>query len=263
MKITIIGAGHMGRAIAWGLAEGSIVSAKDITCTAQTFSTLQKVQMKGHRDIVALRDNVQAVQEADMVLLCVKPWAIEGVIREILPALKLEKQILLSVAAGITFDQLEAYLGTQSAALFRVIPNTAIEVKQSMTLVAARHASPEQTEQVLALFRELGQALLIDEARLEAATALASCGTALAMRYIRASVEAGVELGIRPDLAQELVAQTLKGAAELLQFHQSHPEEEIDKVTTPGGYTIRGLNAMEHAGFSSAVIQGLKACVAK
>ena len=259
MKITIIGAGHMGRAIAWGLAEGSIVSAKDITCTAQTFGTLQKVQMKGHRDIVALRDNVQAVQEADLILLCV----IEGVIREILPALKLEKQILLSVAAGITFDQLENYLGTQSATLFRVIPNTAIEVKQSMTLVAARHASPEQTEQVLALFRELGQALLIDEARLEAATALASCGTALAMRYVRASVEAGVELGLRPDLAQELVAQTLKGAAELLQFHQSHPEEEIDKVTTPGGYTIRGLNAMEHAGFSSAVIQGLKACVAK
>ena len=250
----------MGRAIAWGLAEGSIVSAKDITCTAQTFSTLQKVQMKGHRDIVALRDNVQAVQEADMVLLCVKPWAIEGVIREILPALKLEKQILLSVAAGITFDQLEAYLGTRSAALFRVIPNTAIEVRSSMTFVAARNASREQTDLILRIFNELGKAALIDERQMASGTALASCGIAFALRYIRAAIEGGVELGIPAKQAQEIVAYTVRGAADLLIAHQSHPEAEIDKVTTPGGITIKGLNEMERAGFTPAVIQGLRAC---
>ncbi|WP_303037550.1 pyrroline-5-carboxylate reductase dimerization domain-containing protein, partial [uncultured Duncaniella sp.] len=92
-----------------------------------------------------------------------------------------------------------------------------------------------------------------------AATSIASCGIAYALRYIRAAMEGSVELGIRAPLAQEMIVQTLIGAASLLQEPGTHPETEIDKVTTPGGLTIRGLNAMEHSGFTSAVINGLKA----
>lgn len=98
---------------------------------------------------------------------------------------------------------------------------------------------------------------------MDAAMALGSCGTAYALRYVRAAMEAGVELGLYPSQAKLIVAQTVKGAAQLLMTNDSHPEEEIDKVTTPGGFTIKGLNRMEACGFTNAVVEGLKASVKK
>ena len=113
--------------------------------------------------------------------------------------------------------------------------------------------------QILHIFQELGDAMLVEERLMGAGMALASCGIAYAMRYIRAATEGGVELGMYARDAQRIVQQTLRGAVELLEATGGHPEEEIDKVTTPGGITIRGLNAMEQNGFSNSVIQGLKA----
>ena len=206
-------------------------------------------------------------RDADIVLIAVKPWYVEKVINEIKRSLDFDRQIIVSVAAGVSFDQLTEYLtsgrdmdslGTPT--LFQVIPNTAIEVRSSMTFVAARNASREQTDLILRIFNELGKAALIDERQMASGTALASCGIAFALRYIRAAIEGGVELGIPAKQAQEIVAYTVRGAADLLIAHQSHPEAEIDKVTTPGGITIKGLNEMERAGFTPAVIQGLLAC---
>lgn len=266
MKVAIIGAGNMGGAIARGLAKKGTVKASDITCSGPNRSTLEKL-LEADASFNLSTDNRKAVSGADIVILAVKPWLVQAVIQEIKRALDYEKQIVISTAGGVTLDQLYTYFQKDSSddyvgipTIFRVIPNTAIEVLSSMTFIASNNASDEQTDLIVKLFDELGNALLVDEKLISAGTALASCGIAFAFRYIRAAMQGGIELGFYPDQAKEIVLQTVKGAAELLQAHQSHPEAEIDKVTTPGGITIKGLNEMDAAGFTTAIIRGLKAC---
>lgn len=265
MKITIIGSGNIGGAIARGLAKGTIFKASDITCTAQSQATLDKMQAI-NADFVLSRNNVEAARGADIIVIAVKPWRVEMIIDEIKPVLDLNKQIIVSVAAGITFHQLHTFLMKNmdfdclaTPTIFRIMPNTAIEVLSSMTFVSAMNASEEQTDLIIRIFNELGNAMLVEERLMGAGTALASSGIAFALRYIRASIEGGVELGFYPKQAQEIVVHTVKGAVDLLLENKSNPEMEIDKVTTPGGITIKGLNEMELSGFTSSVIRGLKA----
>ncbi len=262
MKITIIGAGNMGGAIARGLTSGEKSSDIRLTCTARTEQTLAKIR-NTRPEIHTTTDNVEAVKGADIVLLAVKPWFIRETLIQIRPVLDLEKQIVVSVAAGISFDELEQWLvadGDRSKpTLFRAIPNTAAAVGESMTFLAPRHASAEQQNLLAELFGALGEVMIVDEKQLEVGMALASCGIAYALRYVRAATEGGVQLGMRAGDAQRVVVQTIKGAAALLAASGNHPEAEIDKVTTPGGITIRGLNEMERSGFTAAVINGLLA----
>ncbi|MDR0845182.1 MAG: pyrroline-5-carboxylate reductase [Tannerella sp.] len=261
MKIAIIGAGNMGGAIARGMANGSVIKASDITCSDRSRESLDKIKAT-HPGIQVTSDNREAVKNANIVLLAVKPWLAEVVIHEIKPCLNYDEQIVISIMAGLTFEQLSQYLERDdqpSPALFRLIPNTAIDVQSSMTFIAAQDAAQTQTDLVVRIFNELGETLVVEERLMAACTALSSCGIAFAFRYIRAAMEGGIELGIYPGQARNIVLQTLKGAIDLLLAHGTHPEVEIDKVTTPGGITIKGLNEMEHAGFTSAVIRGLKA----
>ncbi len=268
MKLTIIGAGNMGRAIALGLssAKGLPCYARndepiDIYCADRSASALDKLRA-ANPSMNVTTDNIAAVKNAEVVILAVKPWLIETVIREIKPALDYKKQMMVSIAAGVTFTALCAYLEKEKEGLppvFRVMPNTAIEVKESVNLVAAHNATEAQINLIKSLFDELGRAIVIEEHLMAAGTALASCGLAFAFRYIRAAVEGAVELGLSAERAKEIELNTLKGAVALLEAKKQHPEAEIDKITTPGGITIKGLNAMEEAGFTNAVIKGLKA----
>lgn len=207
------------------------------------------------------QSNVEAVRGADLVLLAVKPWKMEEVACELKPVLDYRAQMVASVAGGVGLADLSALFrhNDMLPALFYVMPNTAVAVRQSMTFVAAQGASEEQTAAVVDLFRLLGEAMLVEERLMNGGMALASCGIAFAMRYIRAAMEGGVELGFYPNEAKQIVMQTLSGAVELLRSTGNHPEAEIDRVTTPGGITIRGLNEMEHAGFTDSVIRGLRA----
>ncbi len=262
MKIAILGAGNMGSAIVCGLVQSGRFRAEDIVCTARTETTLERLrtQCPGVR---ATTDNAAAVRDASIVVLAVKPWLTEQLIREIRREIDPDRQSVVSVAAGVSLAQLAEWLTADSAALpalFRAIPNTAIAVRHSMTFVAAQGADAARIEQVTGIFRELGEVMLVDEPMLETGMILASCGIAFALRYVRASAEGGVELGCPAQQATHIVAATLKGAAELLLQRGEHPEAEIDRVTTPGGITIRGVNEMEQAGFTSAVIKGLMAC---
>lgn len=261
MKITIIGAGNMGCAIALGLANGSIIKASDITCTDISSNVLEKVKAANPL-IQTTTDNHEAIKKADIIILAIKPWLMERVISDLIAEFNYKKQIIVSIAAGITFEQLNSFLKNENQpepTLFRLIPNTAISIQSSMTFVAAQNATQEQTNCILSLFDELGLTMLIEERLVTAGTALGSCGIAYAFRYIRAAMEGGIELGLYPSQSKEIILQTLKGAIDLLKANGTHPEEEIDKVTTPGGITIKGLNEMEHAGFTSSVIKGLKA----
>lgn len=257
MKIAIIGAGNMGGAIARGLAHSNI----DIKIAVADLAKDKLAELKAeHDEIEVSTDSKAIVADADVVLVAVKPWLVEPVIKGVLPSLDLSRQIILSIAAGVDIATLTNWLGNDMAVVFRAIPNTAISILQSMTFVSHNaNATSEQVAQVEAIFDALGKAAVIEERLMEAATSLCSCGIAFAMRYVRAATEGGVELGIYPNEAKQYVLQTLRGAVELLEATGNNPEVEIDKVTTPGGITIKGLNAMEANGFTNAVIEGLKA----
>ena len=250
MKITIIGAGNMGGAIARALAVGTYFTPSDNTCTARSASTLEKFD-KGFN---LTTDNHKAVAGADIVLFAVKPWLMEEVVRDVAPYM--DKQIVASVAAGITFSQLSEWLGG-SPAMFRIIPNTAVEVGSGVTFISSCNTSEQTRAMIFDMFSQMGYALEVEEDMMAAGTALASCGIAYAMKYIQASVSGGVSLGFDEEQARKIVEYTVKGAAELLLATGNPPQVEIDKVTTPGGLTQRGLAAMEDAGFSAAVCNGL------
>ena len=259
MKLAIIGTGNMGGAIARGLIASGTWQAADLICTAKSDSGIARIQatLPG---VQATRDNRQAAREADIIILAVKPWFIGDVIEEIRPVLDFNRQLIVSVAAGVSLKEMELLLAApEPPALFRAIPNTAVEVLDGVTFICQKNATDEQTTQVHDLFAALGYTMVTDEQHLAAGTALASCGIAFAMRYIRAAMEGGVELEFRPEEAARIVEHTVHGAASLLLQSGLHPEVAIDKVTTAGGITIKGLNAMERSGFTASVIDGLKA----
>ena len=245
----------MGGAIARGLAKGSLVRVEDIRVSNPSPGKLEALKAE-FPDMQVTADNSEAVASADIVVLAVKPW----MVGEVLHKLQLkETQMLISIAAGIKLGDLWQLLGQKGNPLFRVIPNTAISEMQSMTLVSCSQASQEQIQLVLDIFSEMGLAMLIPEEKMAAATAMTSCGIAYALKYIQAAMQAGIELGVRPKDGMRMVAQSLKGAAELILANDTHPSVEIDKVCTPGGLTIKGINQLEHDGFTSALINAIKA----
>lgn len=257
--IAIIGAGNMGGAIARALTQSQEIGKITVSDINQT--ALQALTAY-NSNIQTVSNNSEAIKGADIVVLAVKPWLVKTIIDDIKEALDYSKQMVISIAAGVSLDDLCALLDKNGSlpTLFRLIPNTAIDVLQSVNTIAAHtNASEEDKALVCSLFDGMGKAFLVPENQLNALMSLSSCGIAYAFRYIRAAVEGGVEMGIYPKVAQEVVMQTLRGAVALLEANQSHPEVEIDKVTTPGGITIKGLNEMEANGFTNAVIKGLKA----
>lgn len=248
----------MGGATVEGLIKGEQFRNEDITVADPSEAVIDKFAKTG---VSVTTDNKLAAETADIVCVVVKPWLVERVLKDIKSELNPNKQILIVIAAGVSSASIKEWLGEQCPSLFLAIPNIAIAEMASMTFVVPVGASEEQVQTVVNIFDEMGTTLITDEQHLAAGTTLASCGIAYAMRYIRAAAEGGVELGFKADDAKKIVMQTMKGAVELLEASGLHPEAAIDLVTTPGGVTIKGLNEMEHAGFTSAVIRGLKAGV--
>jgi len=247
----------MGGATVEGFIKSEFFQNEDITVSDPSLKVVEKFAQQG---VCATTENAVAAQGADVVMVCVKPWLVEQVLMSIKDSLDPQNQVLVVIAAGVKSESIRGWLGEQCPPLFLCIPNIAIAQLQSMTfLVPCVAASQQQIELVKNIFEQLGQVIITDEQHLAAGTTLASCGIAYAMRYIRAAAEGGVELGFKADDAKQIVMQTVLGAVKLLEASGLHPEAAIDLVTTPGGVTIKGLNEMEHAGFTSAVIRGLKA----
>ena len=254
----MIGAGAMGGATVEGLIKGQYFKNEDITVADPSEAVIDKFAQKG---VSVTTDNQLAAEGADIVCVVVKPWLVEKVLKGIKDVLNPQKQLLIVIAAGVPSQNIKEWLDEQCPPLFLIIPNIAIAELSSMTFIVPVGTTEAQTKTVVSIFDEMGDTLITDEQHLAAGTTLASCGIAYAMRYIRAASEGGVELGFKADDAKKIVMQTMKGAVDLLQASGMHPEQAIDLVTTPGGVTIKGLNEMEHAGFTSAVIRGLKAGV--
>lgn len=248
-KITIIGGGNLGGAIAFGLIKSKQIHPSAITVTRRRLNLLEKLQEQG---VKITSDNVEASKNADIIILAIKPYQVLEIIQEIKPVLN-SNQILISLVAGVGLQKLEEVAGSD-VQIFRAMPNTAIAIQESMTLISTNVKSEELRNLVLHIFNQLGQTTIITEDLMAAATVLASCGIAFALRYMRAAMQGGIEIGFGAEMAQFITAQTVKGATGLILDSGRHPEQEIDKVTTPRGITITGLNEMEHKGDRKSVV---------
>ena len=261
MKIVVIGGGNMGGAIAQGSVRESIVAPQDVTI-ADPSPNVNHFFKELNPQINLCQDNAKAVVGADIIIIAVKPWLIESVLEEISDSIDRERQLVVSIAALVSFENINQYLNSEqkgSVALYRVIPNTAISLGHSATFICKHNSSPEQDDMIISLLNGLGKTFVVDESQMSSLTSLASCGIAFIYKYIDASIKGGIEMGIDSELAREVVLQTVEGALKMLNTNNTMPQVEIDKVTTPGGITLKGLEEMERSGFTTAVVNGLMA----
>lgn len=254
MKAVIIGAGNIGMALADGLIKSNNCSAADIVLTRRSQHALIPLKEKGYN---VSNNNAAAIARADILFLCVLPQQLNAVLDEIKPALDVQKQLIVSVVTGVHTSDIRERLHPDIR-IIRAMPNTALRVNASMTCLSAANATDADMELVQNIFNTMGTSIIINEDMMSAATALCACGIAFFLRSIRAAAQGGVEIGFHAHDAIAIAAQTAAGAAQLLLQNKTHPEEEIDKVTSPKGCTIAGLNEMEHQGLSSAMIKGIK-----
>lgn len=258
-KIAIIGCGNLGTSIASGLLMRGDFDPKNLTLTKRNTANLSEFEAKG---VQVHSDNASAAQYADLVLLGVKPYNVTNILNEIKPVLDPKKQIIISLATGITLNEMFEVIDPTTVA-FRAMPNIAADIQESITCVCHQNAQSTQVDLIKELFDAIGFTISIDENLMEAATVLGACGIAYVLRFMRAMIQGGIQIGFDSVTASKIVNQTVKGAAELMIQKNIHPEAAIDKVTTPKGCTIVGLNEMEHQGFSSAMVRGVIASYEK
>ncbi|BDB54156.1 pyrroline-5-carboxylate reductase [Flavobacterium ammoniigenes] len=250
MKVHIIGGGNLGASIAIGIAK--FTEGNQVTVTRRNTTNILHLEQLG---VTISSDNKHNIQDADIIILTIKPYQVDTVLAEILPAIT--NKTIASAVSGLSIENLQNKIGANHQAV-RIMPNIAAQFGASATCIAFQESNKEAAQNVVRLFEGLGTAPIIDEKLMDAATVLAASGTAFALRYIRASMQAGIEIGFDWQTALAISAQTVKGAAEMLLEEKTHPEQLIDRVTTPQGCTIAGLNEMEMHGFSSSLIRGIK-----
>jgi pyrroline-5-carboxylate reductase len=255
MKVHIIGGGNLGVSIALGLAKFS--KNNQITITRRNTSSILHLEKLG---ITVSTDNKHQIQDADIIILTIKPYQVNTVLTEILPVIS--NKVIASGVSGLSIEALQTKIGETNCAI-RIMPNIAAQFGASATCIAFNEKHVTEAQKVVTLFQDLGTAPVIDEKLMDAATVLAASGTAFALRYIRASMQAGIEIGFDWQTALAISAQTVKGAAEMILEENIHPEQLIDRVTTPQGCTIAGLSEMETHGFSSSLVRGIKAALKK
>jgi pyrroline-5-carboxylate reductase len=250
-KIAILGGGNLGTSLAKGLINSKQFSFSDLLLTEKRESRLNYLRSQGFQ---VTENNHDAVNSSRIIVTSVKPQQFTALAEEIKDKLT-PGHILISTVTGITFKDIEHILG--NIPMLRIMPNTALEICESMTCISFKNTTVEQEKSMNVLFERMGKTLVIPEDMMDAATVVGACGIAFALRFMRAMSQGGIEIGFNSEMSQLITAQTVKGAAQLIIETSNHPEKEIDKVTTPQGITISGLNEMEHQGLSSAVIRGL------
>lgn len=253
VRIAILGAGNIGTSIARGLAGGRNFTPDRITLARRRLHLLDDFRARG---FAVTNDNLAAVRSADVIIISVEPQVVDSLLEEIAPELDFDRHIIISVVTGLSIRRIEELTG-RPMRIARAMPNTAIAVGESMTCIASNGPDDKALDMARLIFNDVGKTLRIREEDMIAATALGACGIAFFLRAIRAASQGGIEIGLSAKNSLAMAVQTAKGAACLLADGANHPESEIDKVTTPKGCTISGLNRMEHEGFSSAMIRGI------
>jgi pyrroline-5-carboxylate reductase len=252
-KIAILGGGNIGVALVKGLLSSGMYPAENIIITRRRTHMIQHLSDEG---VVVSSDNAAATRAARVIFLTVKPMQAKDVLDEISGELRPGHHIVVSLVTGLGCAEIKTFTGPEIP-VFLAMPNIALSLRESMTCLSHGDEREQDKELVMNIFNHLGKCLVIPEELMGASTVLAACGIAFALRFLRSIAQGGIEIGFGADISTLIAAQTLKGAARLAQESGNHPEHEIDKVTTPMGITISGLNEMEHNGFSSALIKGL------
>ncbi|MBW6457609.1 MAG: pyrroline-5-carboxylate reductase [FCB group bacterium] len=252
-KIAILGAGNIGQAIYRGLVAKGGAKPGYIMLSNTNLSLIEAYQKEG---CLITDNNKEAMSFAEILILSVEPQQMDRLLEQIRDSVDPEKHMIISIVSGVSIEKILEKLDAQ-VPVIRAMPNTAISIGESMTALACRDEDREYLTLAEDVFKHLGETIILREDLITAATALGSCGIAFFMRAIRAAIQGGIEIGLHSEDAKKMATQTAKGAAMLLLLGGNHPEHEIDKVTTPLGVTISGLNQMEHAGFSSAMIRGI------
>ena len=255
MKVAVIGTGNLGLSIIKGLINKNFTSNNTLYATRRKVTKIQFLDQDG---VHVTADNKEAVQNADIIILALKSYTFKTILNEINPFLVEGRHQIISLAAGITLDEINTLIN-KNIPLHRVMPNTASAMNESLTLTASYKPNTVDNKDVFDLFNQVGMTLSINEELMDSGTVLGASGIAFVMRFMRAMAQGGIEIGFDAKTAADIVNQVTKGASELLLQSNNHPEAEIDKVTTPRGCTIKGLNTMEHNGFSSSLIQGIVA----
>ena len=250
INVHIIGGGNLGVALAIGLSKFCSDSA--VTVTRSNVEQIRFLEKLGMR---VSADNNFEIGQADIIILTVKPYQVDNVLKDILP--HLDHAVIASAVSGLNIEALEEKT-KHLHAVVRIMPNIAAQFGQSATCISFSENNKAAGQQIVSLFDTLGTAVVIEEKLMNGATILGACGTAYALRYIRAAMQAGIEIGFDAKTALAIASQTVKGAAQMTLEEKAHPEQLIDRVTTPQGCTIVGLNEMEHQGFSSSLIKGIK-----
>ncbi len=250
-NLAVLGCGNIGSAIAKGFIKSGM-TADNITLTRRKLEPLTELAEAGFQTSI---DNANAVQNAKIILLTVLPSQLMDLLDDISSSLS-ENHLLISIVSGVSITEIQEKVG-KDIPIIRAMPNTAAVLCESMTCLSSLPQFAQELKTAQTLFEKVGNTLVIDETQMASATALCACGVAFFLRAIRAASQGGIEIGFHSDEAFTIAAQTARGAATLLLDNDSHPEAEIDQVTTPMGATIAGLNEMEHQGFSSAMIRGI------
>lgn len=253
MKIAIIGAGNLGVSIAKGILHSN--GASTMYLSKRNPDSIRNLEKYGN--VTVTPDNREAVRQSDVLILSVQPSQMPAILEEIKDLLT-EHHVLISTVTGFEIARIEAIVG-QERYIVRSMPNTAISVGKSMTCICSNVAGRNRIELARAIFNRMGHTMEVPESSMQAATVICASGIAFWMRLIRATTQGAIQLGFDAHIAQELAMHTCNGAASLLIESGNHPEEEIDRVTTPRGCTIEGLNEMEHQGLSSSLIRGIVA----
>lgn len=251
MKIAIIGAGNLGLSIAKGLIINNAVTTLYLTKR----NTESIKSMSEYDNVNITSDNIEAVTNSDILIFAVQPNHFEKILVEVAD-LFTENHVIISTVTGFKIKSIESLIGVDNY-IIRSMPNTAISVGKSITCVCSNEKGKKRIDVASAIFNRLGTSIEIPEEQMQAATVICASGIAFWMRLIRATTQGAIQLGFESHIAQEMAMQTCLGAASLLVESGNHPEEEIDKVTTPRGCTIEGLNEMEHQGLSSSLIRGI------
>jgi len=250
-KIAILGGGNIGISLAKGLIRSGQYTKDEIIISEKRAARILFLNNDG---FVVTTDNNHAVESADIVIMAVKPQQFETVHDELKKGI-IDGHLLISTITGVSHKDIETVFGPVPTV--RIMPNTAAEICESMTCLSFRNMDENNEKMVISMFERLGRTIIIPEELMDAATVAGACGIAFALRFMRAMSQGGIEIGFNAEMSQLIVAQTVLGATKLILESANHPEKEIDKVTTPQGITISGLNEMEHRGLSSAVIRGL------
>ncbi|MFI3280119.1 MAG: pyrroline-5-carboxylate reductase dimerization domain-containing protein [Rikenellaceae bacterium] len=260
MKISVIGGGNMGGAIAFGAITQGVAEAREVTISHLS----EKMRpLFGHfLPLVKLENrNCETITGSDFIVIAVKPWMVEQVIAEISESIDRERQAIISVVAGLSFEKMAEMLSFDALGampLYRVIPNTAISIGEGVSIISSFGSTTTLDSNVVRLFDALGSTFVVEESMMAPLTSLSSCGIAFALRFLDASKKGGQEVGIEEKLSLEVTLKTMMGAIAMLQKNGTQPQTEIDKVTTKGGITLKGLEAMEREGFSKAVACAIK-----